>query len=266
MHSPRVLFLDEPTIGLDPQTRRSIWSYIRTLKESEEITIFMTTHYMDEAEWCDRIAIMDQGVIVALDSPEALKARSAPIGSGSRPRTTRRRSPRCVERFDDRGGHLRGRGDLPDPVGRGVRAAAVRRARSADPLGQRLAPDPRRRLHVPHRQLDPRRRGVRHIGPQQDHDAGDVGRRTPVSTTSRAPAPHLRRPRRRRPRSSGCSVPQRSFASELRAIKIVWKRELIRYRSDRIRIATTLVQPLLFLFVLGSGLQSLSARARTAST
>jgi ABC-2 type transport system ATP-binding protein len=74
MHSPRVLFLDEPTIGLDPQTRRSIWTYIRQLKESEDITIFMTTHYMDEAEWCDRIAIMDHGQIVALDSPEALKA------------------------------------------------------------------------------------------------------------------------------------------------------------------------------------------------
>jgi ABC-2 type transport system ATP-binding protein len=74
MHSPRVLFLDEPTIGLDPQTRRSIWTYIRQLKEQEEITIFMTTHYMDEAEWCDRIAIMDQGRIVALDTPEALKA------------------------------------------------------------------------------------------------------------------------------------------------------------------------------------------------
>ena len=74
MHSPRVLFLDEPTIGLDPQTRRSIWSYIRELKEREEITIFMTTHYMDEAEWCDRIAIMDNGKIVALDSPETLKA------------------------------------------------------------------------------------------------------------------------------------------------------------------------------------------------
>jgi ABC-2 type transport system ATP-binding protein len=73
MHSPRVLFLDEPTIGLDPQTRRSIWDYIRELKEREEITIFMTTHYMDEAEWCDRIAIMDHGEIVALDSPEALK-------------------------------------------------------------------------------------------------------------------------------------------------------------------------------------------------
>jgi ABC-2 type transport system ATP-binding protein len=74
MHSPRVLFLDEPTIGLDPQTRRSIWSYIRELKEREEITIFMTTHYMDEAEWCDRIAIMDKGEIVALDTPETLKA------------------------------------------------------------------------------------------------------------------------------------------------------------------------------------------------
>jgi ABC-2 type transport system ATP-binding protein len=75
MHSPRVLFLDEPTIGLDPQTRRSIWSYIRELKETEEITIFMTTHYMDEAEWCDRIAIMDHGEIVALDAPETLKAQ-----------------------------------------------------------------------------------------------------------------------------------------------------------------------------------------------
>jgi ABC-2 type transport system ATP-binding protein len=74
MHSPRVLFLDEPTIGLDPQTRSSIWRYIAELREAEEITIFMTTHYMDEAELCDRIAIMDRGEIVALDTPEALKA------------------------------------------------------------------------------------------------------------------------------------------------------------------------------------------------
>jgi ABC-2 type transport system ATP-binding protein len=74
MHSPRVLFLDEPTIGLDPQTRSSIWRYIRALQESEGTTIFMTTHYMDEAELCDRIAIMDRGEIVVLDTPEALKA------------------------------------------------------------------------------------------------------------------------------------------------------------------------------------------------
>jgi ABC-2 type transport system ATP-binding protein len=74
LHSPRVLFLDEPTIGLDPQTRSSIWTYIRELKAREEITIFLTTHYMDEAEYCDRIAIMDQGQIVVLDTPESLKA------------------------------------------------------------------------------------------------------------------------------------------------------------------------------------------------
>jgi ABC-2 type transport system ATP-binding protein len=74
MHSPRVLFLDEPTIGLDPQTRSSIWRYIAELRAAEEITIFMTTHYMDEAELCDRIAIMDRGEIVALDTPAALKA------------------------------------------------------------------------------------------------------------------------------------------------------------------------------------------------
>ena len=73
MHSPRVLFLDEPTIGLDPQTRASIWGYIRQLQQQEEITIFMTTHYMDEAEFCGRIAIMDNGEIVALDTPDALK-------------------------------------------------------------------------------------------------------------------------------------------------------------------------------------------------
>jgi ABC-2 type transport system ATP-binding protein len=75
LHSPRVLFLDEPTIGLDPQTRSSIWRYIRALQRSEQITIFMTTHYMDEAEFCDRIAIMDQGRIVVLDTPDALKAQ-----------------------------------------------------------------------------------------------------------------------------------------------------------------------------------------------
>ena len=74
MHSPRVLFLDEPTIGLDPQTRHSIWGYIGELRQAEDITIFLTTHYMDEAEYCDRIAIMDQGAIVVLDTPDALKA------------------------------------------------------------------------------------------------------------------------------------------------------------------------------------------------
>ncbi len=73
LHSPRVLFLDEPTVGLDPQTRSHIWGYISELKRREQVTIFLTTHYMDEAEYCDRIAIMDNGILVAEDTPEALK-------------------------------------------------------------------------------------------------------------------------------------------------------------------------------------------------
>jgi ABC-2 type transport system ATP-binding protein len=73
LHSPRVLFLDEPTIGLDPQTRVHIWDYVDTLREREATTMFLTTHYMDEAERCDRIAIIDEGRIVAIDTPNALK-------------------------------------------------------------------------------------------------------------------------------------------------------------------------------------------------
>jgi ABC-2 type transport system ATP-binding protein len=73
LHRPKVLFLDEPTLGLDPQTRRHIWEYLYRLRDRRGITMFMTTHYMDEAENCDRIAIIDHGQIVALDTPEALK-------------------------------------------------------------------------------------------------------------------------------------------------------------------------------------------------
>src|SRR5256886_16615546 len=74
LHAPEVLFLDEPTRGLAPQTRRHIWDYLLELRRREGITIFMTTHYMDEAEYCDRIAIIDMGRIVALGTPDELKA------------------------------------------------------------------------------------------------------------------------------------------------------------------------------------------------
>jgi ABC-2 type transport system ATP-binding protein len=74
LHHPKVLFLDEPTIGLDPQTRRHIWDYLLKLRAREGVTMFMTTHYMSEAEHCHRIAIIDQGKIVALDTPRALKS------------------------------------------------------------------------------------------------------------------------------------------------------------------------------------------------
>lgn len=75
IHHPAVLFLDEPTIGLDPQTRAHLWDYILKLKKEKGMTIFMTTHYMNEAEYCDRIAVIDHGKIVALDTPANLKKR-----------------------------------------------------------------------------------------------------------------------------------------------------------------------------------------------
>ncbi len=75
LHHPRVLFLDEPTIGLDPQTRRHIWEYLLRVREQEQLTLFLTTQYLDEAENCDRIAIIDHGEIVALDTPDGLKRR-----------------------------------------------------------------------------------------------------------------------------------------------------------------------------------------------
>ena len=73
LHYPRVLFLDEPTLGLDPQTRNRIWGYVMELRQREGTTIFLTTHYMDEAEKADRIAIIDHGQLVAVDTPQGLK-------------------------------------------------------------------------------------------------------------------------------------------------------------------------------------------------
>jgi ABC-2 type transport system ATP-binding protein len=73
LHYPKVLFLDEPTLGLDPQSRVALWDYLRGIQQRERITVFLTTHYMAEAEYCGRIAVIDHGQIVALDTPARLK-------------------------------------------------------------------------------------------------------------------------------------------------------------------------------------------------
>jgi len=74
LHKPKILFLDEPTLGLDPQTREHIWEYIERLSKEEKVTILITTHYMEEADsLCDRVAVIDHGKIIALDSPANLK-------------------------------------------------------------------------------------------------------------------------------------------------------------------------------------------------
>ena len=139
VHHPRVLFLDEPTTGLDPVSRAAVWEMVRKLKEQHELTVLLTTHYMDEADdWCDRIAIVDHGHLMALDSPIRLKA-SIPgdehdrgelrrcavrlaheprVAPGSRARDGRRKRranrdgqrPRDDDRADvDRGGRRRAR-------------------------------------------------------------------------------------------------------------------------------------------------------------
>ncbi len=75
VHEPRVFFLDEPTTGLDPVSRTAVWDMLRKIKGERDLTVLLTTHYMDEADkLCDRIAIVDHGTLVALDSPDALKA------------------------------------------------------------------------------------------------------------------------------------------------------------------------------------------------
>jgi ABC-2 type transport system ATP-binding protein len=76
VHQPKILFLDEPTIGLDPQSRRVVWDFLRKLIEGDSMTVFLTTHYMEEAEaLCNRVAIIDSGKIIAIGSPEELKSQ-----------------------------------------------------------------------------------------------------------------------------------------------------------------------------------------------
>ncbi len=76
LHNPKVIFMDEPTLGLDPQTRRHIWNYIKILNETQKITIFITTHYLEEADFlCNRVAIIDRGKIKAMDTPARLKEK-----------------------------------------------------------------------------------------------------------------------------------------------------------------------------------------------
>ncbi len=126
----------------------------------------MTTHYMDEAEWCDRIAIMDHGQIVALDAPEALKARIGKDRVTIQTDDDTAAIAALAEHFGIEARIAEGAVTFGVPAGRGVRAAAVRRARRTDPVGQRLSADARRRLHVVHRHDDPRRRGA-----DRDEDA-----------------------------------------------------------------------------------------------
>lgn len=113
IHKPKVLFLDEPTLGLDAQTRRHIWSYIKKLNREENVTIILTTHYMEEADYlCERIAIMDHGKIAAMDSPEKLKEAllgdvvSLEVGSDAGPLVKHLRGLKWINKIKKHDGSL----------------------------------------------------------------------------------------------------------------------------------------------------------------
>jgi ABC-2 type transport system ATP-binding protein len=99
LHKPKVMFLDEPTLGLDPASRESMWKYVKKLVKEEKITIILTTHYMEEADMlCDRIGIIDKGKIVALDTPAGLKAGLG--GDIVRIKTKTQGAERIISQFD----------------------------------------------------------------------------------------------------------------------------------------------------------------------
>ena len=177
LHAPHVLFLDEPTVGLDPQTRSSIWAYINDLKRREDITIFLTTHYMDEAEHCDRIAIIDHGKIVAIDTPEALKASVGKDRVQIHTADDRGGHRRAGRHVRPRGGHARGRGDVLRGLRRAVRAALF--AELAVPIQSvsvsRPSLDDVFMSYTGHH--DPRRRGIGHRCHAPDGPAIPRGRR-----------------------------------------------------------------------------------------
>ncbi len=134
MHEPRLVFLDEPTTGLDPQSRANLWQHIRSLRDETGVTILLTTHYLDEADaLADRVMVMDDGQIVADDTPDALKARISgdvvTLGLTERPGARRGRRARGGRR-------PRGRDHRVGCAGHGRR----RRDRGgADPAGARRA-------------------------------------------------------------------------------------------------------------------------------
>ncbi|MFB4309125.1 ATP-binding cassette domain-containing protein [Actinomadura sp. GTD37] len=232
LHRPQILFLDEPTIGLDPNARAQVWRYLRHVCENEAVTLFLTTHHLEEAEQCDRIAIIDAGRIVAQGSPAELK------------------SVLGADRVDLR-------------TGDDAAAAAL--------IGERLGLDVLRgreglRLQVPDgarvlprllTELDVPVYEARVTSPSLDdvflhHTGHRIRDETPPEPPGAAgAAPRaVREPAASEPAGGGPRA-------ELRAMGMVWRREMLHFRRDRLGAAISLVQPLMFLFILGVGLARL---------
>ena len=249
LHSPQVLFLDEPTVGLDPQTRASIWEYVRELQAREGVTIFMTTHYMDEAEYCDRIAIIDHGRLLVVDTPAALKGR---VGA-DRVRIETADDAAAVTALAEHFGVTGTRGDggitfhVPDGeefvpllferLGVRIRSVSVARPSLDDVFMSwtgRTIRDAEVSGAEANRQFARMRMGGRGM-----------------ATTTSVPTPV-------RTGAAPTAAPA-GWRRDLQAVGVVWRRELMGFSRNRARMSVTFVQPVLFLFVLGTGLSSLTA-------
>lgn len=229
LHRPKVLILDEPTIGLDPQTRAQVWRYLQHVRAHEGVTLFLTTHYLDEADQCDRVAIIDGGRIVAQGSPAELK------------------SVLGTDRIDLRTGDdaaavrlLRERFGLTATAG-----AEGLTFRSGD--STRLLPRLFTELNVPiyeAKVVPPRLDDVFlfHTGHRIRDDTPEEPESPPVTTGRTL----VSRRRTGGPRA------------ELRALRTVCHRELLRFSRDGLAAAVSLFQPLVFLFVFGAGLGGLT--------
>ena len=224
LHRPQALFLDEPSTGLDPGARHDLWRYLRGLKEEEGVTVLVTTHLMEEAERCDRLGILDHGRLVALDTPQALRATL-----GGEYVTVHCDSPEVLaERIRERFGVT------PQKVGGSLRIARAR-ARVRPRPGRGL---PERRRHRVAGQTDARGRVHRTDRPSL---LGRGGRMTataaPVAdlTTKRAAGPAV---------EPGFWLPAWSLCV----------RELVRFVRQRTRIVGAFGQPLIFWVLFGAGL------------
>jgi ABC-2 type transport system ATP-binding protein len=255
IHYPDVLFLDEPTIGLDPQTRALLWDYVLKLKHDRAMTIFMTTHYMAEAEYCDRIGIIDHGKIVALDTPANLKRQLG--GDIVRIESSQKDALRK---------------ELEHKLGTPVRAEGnTLQFEVAD--GARFLPRLLQEVQTKVEAVELRKptlddvflsltgRNIRTSeNPKSETRNSIQNRITKIPNSKRTYRTATRF------RSFGLwvwslfrisSFEFRAFAPRLRrgavAGQTLWQREITRYRRDRMRIVSTIVQPVMFLIVFGSG-------------
>jgi daunorubicin resistance ABC transporter ATP-binding subunit/daunorubicin resistance ABC transporter membrane protein len=231
IHYPDVLFLDEPTIGLDPQTRALLWDYVLKLKHDRAMTIFMTTHYMDEAEYCDRIAIMDRGKIVALDTPANLKRQ---LG-GDIVRIESSQNDALRKELEHK---------LGTPVRQEGNALQFEVADGAKFL-PRLLQEVRTKVEAVELRKPTLDDVFLSLTGRNIREAEDRRQTTDDSK---------QRTKDKGQKTEGSTVVRHPFSVLWpQAMTTIWQREITRYRRDRTRIVSTIVQPVMFLIVFGSG-------------